>query len=40
MECSKCGMPILVHMKYAKHEDGTILCEDCFKKMVKDNADI
>lgn len=35
MKCSKCGFPIIVGMHYMKHDDGTILCEDCFKKMVK-----
>ena len=34
MRCKECDCPILLHMKYYKHTDGTILCEDCFKKYV------
>ena len=35
MICSECGMPILIGMKYMKHESGKILCEVCFKEMVE-----
>ena len=34
MNCSKCGFPIVKYQKYYKHKDGTILCVDCFKKLV------
>ena len=35
MDCKECKCPILVHMKYCKHNDGTVLCKDCFDKFVE-----
>jgi len=33
--CNECGKEIALFSKYAKHENGTILCEKCFKKLKK-----
>ena len=33
--CAECGFPILVNMRYARHPDGTVLCEDCYKALQK-----
>ena len=34
--CSECGFIIVVHQKYLLHDDGTVLCEKCFKKLEKE----
>ena len=34
MICKDCKCPIVKHMKYYKHTDGTILCKDCFDAIV------
>lgn len=34
--CAECGKTIEYFAKYAKNDkDGTILCEECFKKLIK-----
>lgn len=35
IKCNECGFSIPMMSKYYKHKDGTILCVDCFKKLVK-----
>lgn len=32
--CNNCNLPISIGMKCMKHEDGTILCLDCYQKFV------
>ncbi len=34
--CSNCGFPIEIHQKFLVHENGTILCEVCYKKLKKE----
>lgn len=34
MKCKECGFPILKLQSYYSHEDGTILCMECFKKVI------
>lgn len=34
--CKECGFPIAVRQKLMMHEDGTILCLGCFKKLKKE----
>ena len=34
IKCIECGIEILIGMNYMKHENGTILCDNCFKKLV------
>lgn len=34
--CKECGFPIAIHQKYLLHENGTVLCEKCFKKLKKE----
>jgi len=33
--CKECGKEIPIFGKYAKHEDGTILCKECFDRLIK-----
>lgn len=33
--CAKCGFPIIKFQKYRLHENGTVLCIKCFKKLMK-----
>jgi formylmethanofuran dehydrogenase subunit E len=35
--CSECKFPIVIHQKYLLNDkDGTVLCEECFKKLRKE----
>jgi len=33
--CAECRKTIELFEKYAKHQDGTVLCKKCFDKLVK-----
>jgi len=34
--CSECKFPIPKWGKYYKHNNGTVLCQDCFNKLMKE----
>lgn len=39
MKCKKCGMPILIHMKFMKNDKtGDIYCIDCFEELMGDKG--
>jgi len=35
LRCKECGKEIEMFQRYAKHENGTILCKACFDKLVE-----
>jgi len=34
--CKECGFPIVKYQNFFMHNDGTVLCEKCFKKLEKE----
>lgn len=36
--CKECGFPIARFQKCLLHEDGTVLCKDCYKKLKKEGT--
>ena len=34
--CAECKVPIVIHQKFRLHENGTILCMECFERLMKE----